>query len=108
MIVDRKNELEKLMKFVVGIDGDITGTVLERRIEEICGVDQAKNQVYKPGTGGMNKNRKNYTQEQIDLQMKLQEEHVHVFGYVNDPAVDNNTHFFDYEEAGIAVKPENK
>ena len=43
---------------------------------------------------------KNYTKEQIEYKHQYTEELAHVFGYVNDPSVDNNTNFFDYSETG--------
>lgn len=36
MLANKRFEMEKLMKFIVGIDGSITGTVLEAKIAEIC------------------------------------------------------------------------
>ncbi len=60
-------ELQRLMKFILGMD-DITGTVIEQRIEDVLAMGKASTQVYKPRSGGSNKNLHNYTQEQLDYQ----------------------------------------
>ena len=37
VLADKKNEMEKLMKFIAGVDGGIEGTVLEERVNEVFG-----------------------------------------------------------------------
>ena len=58
---------------------------------------KAGTQVYKPRSGGVNKNLMNYTKEQIQYQKDMNEELLHLFGYVEDGKEDNNTPFFDFE-----------
>ena len=62
VLADKKNEMQKLMKFIVGLEGEIEGTVLEQRVNEIC-ENEMKNQVYKPGVGSANKKMSNYNPE---------------------------------------------
>ena len=72
MVADKKNELKKLMSFIFGMKGSIKGTVLERRIDEMCAQSESKNQLYKPQTGGtgagQRKNLLKYTPEQLNYQ----------------------------------------
>lgn len=90
-----REELQNLMKFILGID-DIKGTVIEQRIEEVLAMGSASNRVYTPRAGGMNKNLQNYSQEQLDYVRKTNEEILHYFGYVDDGREDNNTPIFDF------------
>jgi len=94
VLVDKKAEMEKLMKFVVGMEGSIEGTVLEARVAEMCAQGAKKNQVYKPGTGAANEKMFNYTESMIEYQKDTLEEMVHVFGYV-----EKNTEFFTYKDS---------
>lgn len=48
-------ELQELMKFILGLDS-LEGTVIEQRIEDVIKMGSASNQVYKPRSGGSNKN----------------------------------------------------
>lgn len=50
------------MKFILGMDS-LEGTVIEQRIEEVVSMDKKSTQVYKPRSGGSNKNLGNYTPE---------------------------------------------
>jgi hypothetical protein len=50
------------MKFILGMDS-IEGTVLEQRIEDVVSMGSASTQIYKPRSGGSNKNLMNYTPE---------------------------------------------
>ena len=54
-------------------------------------------QIYKPRSGGTNKNLQNYTPEMLDYQKSVNEELIHLFGYAKDDRADNNTPFFDFE-----------
>jgi hypothetical protein len=89
-------ELHKLMKFILGMD-DLTGTVIEQRIEDVLAMGAASTQVYKPRQGGSNKNLQNYTQEQLDYVYKHNEQLIHYFGYAADGKEDNVTPFFDFK-----------
>ena len=57
-----EEELRELFKFILNID-DIDGTVIEERITEVMGMGAAKNQTYKPRSGGTNRNMHNYLPE---------------------------------------------
>lgn len=54
-------------------------------------------QVYKPRSGGSNKNLQNYTEEQLEYVKKMNEDLIHYFGYVNDGNPNNITPFFDFK-----------
>jgi hypothetical protein len=54
-------------------------------------------QIYKPRSGGTNKNLQNYTPEMLAYQKKVNEELIHFFGYAKDGRPDNITPFFDFE-----------
>lgn len=78
---------------------DISGTVIERRIQEVMAMGTKKNQTYKPRQGGTNRNLANYVPEQIEFTKKHNEELFHTFGYVKDDEAlpDNITPFMDFE-----------
>ena len=57
-----REELRNLMMFILGID-DLDGTVIEKRIDEVLALGSAASQVYKPRSGGVNKNLSNYNRE---------------------------------------------
>jgi len=78
------------MGFVLGLeDSEITGTVLEKRIEEVLAMGAKSTQVYKPrqSSKGANKNLKHYTEEMIAYAKEKAGDLLHVFGYVD---VDSN------------------
>jgi hypothetical protein len=52
--------------------------------------------VYKPRSGGINKNLKNYTPEQLEYAKNYNEELLHIFGYADDNDPNNITPFFDF------------
>ena len=91
-----RKELTELMKFILGMDS-LEGTVIEQRIEEVVSMDKKSTQVYKPRSGGSNKNLANYTPEQIEYQMTHNEDLIHYFGYSADGNPNNNTPYFDYK-----------
>ena len=77
---------------------DLSGTVIEQRIEDVLSLGASATQSYKPRNGGMNKNLGNYTKEQIEHVYEKSEKLLHFFGYVKNPAhPDNNTPFYDYQ-----------
>ena len=90
-----RKELTELMKFILGMD-TLEGTVIEQRIEDVLSMDKTSTQVYKPRSGGSNKNIMNYTPEQIEFQKSFNEYLIHYFGYAADGKPDNNTPYFDY------------
>ena len=95
-------ELQNLMKFILGMDS-IEGTVLEQRIEDVVSMGAASTQIYKPRSGGSNKNLMNYTPEQLEYKTSELEKLVHFFGYAVDEKNPNNiTPYFDYK--GTAKK----
>jgi hypothetical protein len=96
VLANPKNELTNLMQFILGVE-TLEGTVAERRIDEVLAMGSKSNQVYKPRSGGVNKNLKNYNPEQIELTKNLNEELIHIFGYADDKSTDNITPFFDFE-----------
>lgn len=77
------------MGFVLGMtDSEITGTVLERRIEEVLAMGAKATQVYKPrqGSNAGSKNLKHYTDEMIAYAKEKAGDLLHVFGYTDvDP-----------------------
>ena len=103
VLANPRQELQSLMKFILGMDS-IEGTVIEQRIEDVLAMGKASSQVYKPRSGGSNKNMQNYTAEQIEYQKSVNEELIHFFGYCKDDSIkDNLTPFVDY---GGKAKPE--
>lgn len=96
VMANPRKEISKLFQFVLGMD-TLEGTVLETRIEEILSMGSEKNRVYKPRSGGSNKNLKNFTREQIAYCKEVNEELFHVFGYAKDEREENNTPFLDFE-----------
>ena len=78
---------------------DISGTVIERRIQDVMAMGAKKNQTYKPRQGGTNRNLQNYLPEQIEFTKKQNEELFHIFGYVKDEQrnPESVTPFMDYE-----------
>lgn len=80
---DPYHELVEIMKFVLGLES-LEGTVIEQRIKEVLSLGKEATQVYKPRSGGINKNMAHYTEDQIQLQMSVNEEFLHYFGYVDD------------------------
>lgn len=91
-----KRELSNLMKFILGMDS-LEGTVIEKRIEDVVSMGSKSTQVYKPRSGGSNKNLANYTSDQLKYQSETNEDLIHFFGYVVDEKnPENNTPYFDY------------
>ena len=60
--------------------------------------------VYKPRSGGINKNLSNYKPEQLEYTKNYNEDMIHFFGYAEDGKEENRTPFFDYQGK---AKPEN-
>ncbi len=60
MIRDPKQELSNIFAFALGVES-IAGTVIERRIIETVEGGSSKNMLYKPRSGGVNKNKDKYT-----------------------------------------------
>jgi hypothetical protein len=98
------------MKFVSGFEGDLEGTVAEKRIDDMI-ANEGKIMPYKPRIGtGLKDYSKFFTKEQILFYYKTNEELLHTFGYVHESGVevDNNTTFFDYKQEGISVTARSK
>lgn len=96
MLRDPKTELSNIFAFALGVSS-IEGTVIERRIIEAVEGGSSKNMLYKPRSGGMNKNRGRYNDVQMDYIMNHCAEPLSVFGYTNDPlGYENDYCFFDY------------
>ena len=75
---------------------DITGTVIERRIDDVIAMGSKANTVYKPRTEiKLNKNLHNYNPEQIQFTQDLNEELIHFLGYQADDT--STTPVFDYK-----------
>ena len=75
----------------------LEGTVIEQRIKEVVAMGKGASQVYKPRSGGINKNLTNYKPHQIEYTKNFNEDMIHFFSYVEDGKEDNRTPFFDYE-----------
>jgi len=73
------------MRFVLGLE-TIEGTVIERRIQDVMNMSAKAQQVYKPRSGGSNRNLDKYTKELLKLCYDKLEPLVHLFGYTKgDP-----------------------
>lgn len=84
------------MAFILGIES-LEGTVCQARIKEVLNKGKKATHVYKPRSGGINKNLKNYQPHQIEYTKYLNEELLHFFGYVDDGDSDNVTPFFNFD-----------
>jgi len=99
LLANKKSELEGVMKFLLGVES-LEGTNAERRIEEICGMDQAKNEPYrlKNTTGKFNVHAHKYTAEQIEHIKNENAELLYFLGYTNHPEVETKTNFFEFAD----------
>jgi hypothetical protein len=61
LLTKPKEILSEMFCFVLGIPS-LEGTVMEARIDEIINGGTKENVLYKPRSGGMNKNKHNYTE----------------------------------------------
>ena len=61
LLQNRNQTLTEVLEFIYGVDS-LHGTYLEKRIKDVL-ADEASSQLYKPRTGGMNKNLEHYTPE---------------------------------------------
>ena len=60
VLLNPKEELTKLFKYILAMD-TLEGTVIERRIDDVLKMDKKTTMAYKPRSGGINNNLKNYT-----------------------------------------------
>jgi len=64
VIRNKQHELNELMRFILGME-TIEGTVIEKRIQDVMGMSAKAQQVYKPRSGGVNKNIDKFTKEML-------------------------------------------
>ena len=70
------------MAFILGIPvDDVTGTVAEKRIDEVLAMGAKSTQIYKPRQSGVNKNLVHYDKEMIDYASQKCSDLLHFFGY---------------------------
>ena len=94
MLTSPRQHLREMMAFMLGItEAEFTGTVAERRIDEVLAMGTKSNQVYKPRQSGYNKNLIHYTPDMIE--------------YVKEKAGDL-LHFFGYADVDEALLPEER
>lgn len=78
----------------------IEGTILERKIAQVCGQDQSKNKVYqlKPTTGQFYAKATFYSPEQINNIQNTCRDYLHFFGYAKHPTLQNPTQYFEFTD----------
>lgn len=89
-----------LFKFALGQD-DISGTVLQQRIDSVTQESFDKRATYSLKSGQtLNRNASMFTEEQISFIKSELKEFLYFFGYVkNDQDLDNLTPFFDFDHS---------
>ena len=91
--------IKDTFRFLLDVES-IEGTVLEKRINEKCGVAGGPKALYKakPSGTGLNRNAHMYSAKQIEnLKVQLKDFLYH-FGYASHPSEKNETAFFDFPE----------
>ena len=75
--------VKQLFCFLLKLD-TCDGTVLEQRIEQVCGASHEKHHVYKlkEGTGRLHRNVGLYTEEQLAMLQTTCRDNLHFFNYV--------------------------
>ena len=87
--------LTKLFTFMLG--QDISGTVLEQRINQVCQTDSSAKATYKlkSTSNNLSRNRGLYADEQINFLKESMPYTLYFFGYANvNP--DSETSFFEF------------
>ena len=85
-----------MFAFILGTD--ISGTVLEARIQQVCSTDHTTKAKYrlKSVSNDMSRNRNLYTEAQIEYLKTTMPRMLYFFGYANvDP--ESETNFFEFE-----------
>ena len=86
--------VKDLFKFLLDTPS-IEGTVLEKRIEEKCGLKSKPEAIYKlKPKSGNNQNAHMYSEQQIATLKKQLKDFLYYFGYTNHPTEENDTSFF--------------
>lgn len=96
-------ELTGMMKFLLDLD-DLSGTNMERRINQIDQMGSAATKTYKlkSTTGRFNASYEKYTKDQIELVKKEMAEWIYFFGYAKKDS--NPTGFFDFENPDATLE----
>jgi hypothetical protein len=85
-----------MFAFILGTD--ISGTVLEARIQQVCSTDHTTKAKYrlKSVSNDMSRNRNLYTEPHIEYLKATMPKMIYFFGYANvDP--ESQTNFFEFE-----------
>ena len=104
LITDPAPVVKEMFRFLLDVPS-IEGTVLEKRINEKCAPKNAPKALYKlkqgsqQGTQGteFNKNSHMYSVKRIARLKEQLKDYLLYFGYTNNPTVDTDTAFFEYE-----------
>lgn len=84
--------------FAFLLDSEIEGTLLERRIAQVCSTDHTTKTTYslKTTSKDLSRNRDLYTADQIDYLKRTMPNFLYSFGYADvDP--ESQTNFFSFE-----------
>ncbi len=80
-LVAKQNEtLHKTLEFLLGVES-ISGTYIEKRINDYLTAEKESSHVYKPRSGKINANQKHFSPEQIDYVKEVCRDYINFFGY---------------------------